>query len=83
MLSNDIASLSTGKYYKRVGEWYEMLKTTLEKYNCVLSEMPTIHTREGSAYIEFFCPFNKQEGVIYFTWYRMESGNWEIICYKC
>lgn len=79
MMTSDIAGLSTGVYYERPEVWYEQLKLTLAKYECVAGPMPEIHTREGKALISYS---GRTEGNIFFTWYQMSSGNWEIICYK-
>lgn len=79
-LANDVCSLSSSKdYYYNLNAWYEALKATLAKHGCEPEPMPPVHTHKGKAFIDFSGRF---EGSVFFTWYRMPSSNWEVVCYK-
>jgi len=86
-LRNAIASLSTGG----VGTYYPSTHMFFTRLECVLRDegfeyedlaYPTIHTDEGCGRIPV-CMIGMDTPLfnIAFTWYRMPSGNWEIICY--
>jgi len=79
-LSEEIATLSsgTGPYYERIEDWYEALKIILQKHECFPNILPEIHTNEGRGFVEFT---GTRNGQIYFTWYKMPSGRFEVICY--
>ena len=76
-LSEDVAGLSSGTYYKWPIDWYNLLVKTMSAHNMSVGPMPGIHTDEGRDHIEY------DSGQVFFTWYRMESGRYEIICYVC
>lgn len=80
MLSHHIADLSTGPYYEKPEVWYEQLTLTLKRHDCEPEGMPEIHTHSGQGYVKYN---GREEGQIFFTWHRMPSNRWEIICYKC
>ena len=75
--SRQICELSSGtsNYYHNPHAWYCALADVLAPL--ILEPMPPIHTSAGHAHVKI-----KNFGeTIYFTWYRMPSGNYEIICY--
>ena len=79
-LTEDVSSLSSGVYYAQLQDWYTLLEAALLKHDCVTGPLPEIHTEEGQDYVTFN---GSVDGLIYFTWYHMPSGNLEIISYVC
>ena len=75
-LAKDIANLSSGHYYESPQAWYNLLKLTLEKHGNEVEEMIEIHGDKGRDFIHY------NDGQVFFTWHHMQSGRWEIICYK-
>lgn len=85
-LRSAVANISSGRYYKSISEWFCLISNTLEKHGCVLSEFdyecPQVYNDEGQSKITF-TDNRGQVCYIHWTWYRMPSFNWEIICYVC
>ena len=78
----EVARLSTGHYYKSVHQWYARLCECLHRHNCkVISECPQVYNQEGRAVIRFQNEDGTETEQVFWTWYRMPSSNWEIICY--
>jgi len=89
-----IASLSTGNsnptfaggrapHYDEVSHWFRCLcrVLTVGGYE-PLSGVPSVFNREGRDIVRFASVTDpSQEGRVWWTYYRMESGRWEIICY--
>ena len=82
-----IASCSTGgvgTHYHHVGEFFVKLERVLREGGFEFEDLeyPSIHTTEGRGRLPVCL-----EGMhtplfdVVFTWHRMPSGNWEMICY--
>ena len=76
-----VAGLSTqgrGSYYRTPYQWYEKVATVLQENGLTLqSECPQFFNEQGRSALHI-------EGVdsqVWFTYFRMASGNWEIIGY--
>lgn len=82
-LRNAIASLSTGVYYDEISGWYNRLSTLLGEYGFIPSdECPTVYNDGGHATMGIADPQTGEEvGYIWWSWYRMPSFRWEVICY--
>jgi hypothetical protein len=79
MLSHEIAKVGVNFYFEEMADWYREIEYILSKHNCKPEPMPEIHTDKGSAFVEFN---GKYEGQIYFTWYKMPTGRWEVVSYR-
>lgn len=85
-LRNEIASLSTGgvgTYYTSPGVFFTRLEWVLREGGFEpVGDPPTIHTNEGR-YTTPVAPVGMIAPLfdVVTTWYRMPSGNWEMICY--
>jgi hypothetical protein len=79
MLASEILDLGDKVYFDRVETWYKLLCQILEKHHCVPSPLPEIHTYKGRGFVEFT---GRENGQVYFTWYKMPSGRYEIVCYR-
>lgn len=77
-LREAIALLSTGVYYERPEDWYGKLVLILASFDCKPEPMLEIHTAEGRSMIGFT---GEHAGSIFYTWYRMPSKRFEIVCY--
>lgn len=80
MLSHELASIGVNFYFDEMADWYRELQWVLSKHECRPGPMPEIHCDKGNAFIEYE---GKENGQIYFSWYKMPSGRWEVVCYKC
>lgn len=82
-LRNAIASLSTGVYYEHFHTWYEALEQLLGEYGFTPQEdYPAIYNDEGRDSMGVVDPQTGEEvGYIWYSWYRMPSSRWEVICY--
>ena len=82
-ISGVVCRFSTGSeapYYGRVEEWYYPLKDSLRRVGViVLSEIPVLYQSEGDG--RLVVTNGQEEMYVYFTYYQMQSGKWEIICY--
>jgi len=86
-LRNAIAALSTGgvgTYYASPGEFFTRLEWVLREGGFEYEDLahPTIHTNEGRGLLPV-CLLGMDTPLfsVAFTWYRMPSGNWEVVCY--
>lgn len=79
---NAVSSLSSGAYYERPRHWWEKLCDTLQKYGYDLNDddFPVFYSEEGRGSVSI-SKEGEEAGRVIFTWYRMPSFNWEIICY--
>ena len=86
-LRNEIATLSTGgvgTYYSHPGVFFASLERVLQKNELSYEDLtyPLIYTSEGRGRISVV---NRGMDTplfdVVYTWYRMPSSNWEIICY--
>jgi len=79
-ISDIISRFSTGTYYNRVEEWFYPLQFNLKQVGVtIMSECPQFPQNEGDG--RLIINNGKEEMYIYFTFYKMESGRWEIINY--
>ncbi len=84
---NAIASLSTGgvnTYYPSTEEFFTRLEWVLRENGFAPEGLthPLIHTSEGRGRLPVVMIGGDQPLFdIMYTWYRMPSGNWEMICY--
>ena len=87
VLQNDIASLSTGgvnTYYTSPEQFFACLEEILEKHELAYEDLayPAISTSEGRGILPItFADDATPVLEVFFTWYRMPSYNWEIVCY--
>jgi len=76
-IRKSVANLSSGNYY--YGEFYhfyDMLCQVLRDYGITnIDECPQIYSNEGRGAIGF------EGGQVIYTYYRMPSFRWEVICY--
>jgi hypothetical protein len=77
-LRKAIASLSTGDYYQRPEDWFREVVLILRSFDCEVEPMLEINTAEGRSTIGFT---GEHIGSIFYTWYRMPSKRFEIVCY--
>jgi len=78
----EVARLSTGTYYTQFAHWVGALGAVLDKHHLQLSiGIETPHNQEGRGMRELITPSEEVVGHMWFSYYRMESGNWEVICY--
>jgi len=86
---NAIASLSTGgmgTYYPSPAAFFIRLAWVLRDNGFVATQMeedtPLIHTNDGRGRVEV-TPLGIDTPLfdVVYTWHRMESGNWEMVCY--
>jgi hypothetical protein len=84
-ISGVVCRFSTGSeapYYGRVEEWFYPLKYSLQKVGVViLSECPTFgpDPEGGDGYLSI--TNGKEDLYIFYTYYPMSSGRWEVVCY--
>lgn len=72
-----LASTSTGRYYKSVAEWWDAVLTICRAFNVeVTADYPHVYNDNGRSIIALNGKIS-----LFWTWYRMPSFNWEIICY--
>jgi len=80
---------TTSEYYATPNDWYRRLTRVLVSFNKILAPMPEIHTQQGRGTLTYESVPGKtggnapRSGKIAFTWYKMVSGNWEMVCYCC
>lgn len=79
-LRDSIASLSSGRYYDEVYHWYSWLCDILRNFGITsVDDCPQIFNNEGRQ-VTRFMDGDVQKSV-FWTYYRMQSGRWEIVCY--
>lgn len=78
-LSSDIAKLGEKFYFDKVQSWYKQLCLILTEHKCEAGPLPDIHSDSGRGFVEFT---GKHEGQVFFTWHKMPSGRYEVICYR-
>jgi len=85
-----ISSCSTGgvgTHYPSPSRFFSKLEWVLREggFEYFDLEYPTIHTNEGRGLLGVVILGDAQVADplfdVVFTWYRMPSGNWEMICY--
>jgi len=93
-IREEVASLSTGVYYPQFVDWIEKIERILQKYRLsaynsldfpLHEGLDTPHTRDGHTLMPIYQTDGGTHpptvGNLWYSWHRMESGNWEIICY--
>jgi hypothetical protein len=83
ILREKIAGLSSGVYYDEVYHWYSKLKDILvEQFGVAyIDDCPQIYNDEGRQVTNFTDPNTQMSYCVFWTYFRMQSGRWEIICY--
>ena len=82
-----IATLSTGgvgTYYPTTGKFFTRLEWVLRDngFQPETEEHPPIHTDDGRGRMGVtMLGMNTPLFDVFYTWYRMESGNYEFVCY--
>lgn len=81
--TNDVANLSTGNYYDEFVHWYDEVVKLINRHGYLLetNECPQIYNGQGNGYIYFRAGEKDWLYSIYYTYYRMPSFRWEIVCY--
>jgi len=78
-----VANLSTGnrpnQYYDEISHWWDAVVKVLEDAGIppIPADCPAIYNDEG----RWNVPLENTNSTLVFTWYRMPSFRWEIICY--
>lgn len=81
-LRNAVAKLSSGQYYDEISHWFFAVRSIIRSHNFACdSDCPKVYNNEGYSHLQFFNPKTGEEYRICWTWYRMSSFKWEIICY--
>lgn len=81
---NSIASLSSGVYYQHPSHWWGRLVAILENEGLKPSfDMPVFYSEDGHATmgLETLSGEGVDNTVLWFSWHRMTSYNWEVVCY--
>jgi len=80
----EVAGLSSGRYYDEVSHWYNALLGIFDRYGCeaYTSICPQVYNNDGSFHV-CFDDVNGKTRSVYVTYHRMQSFRWEIICYVC
>ena len=81
---NSVASLSSGVYYQHPSHWWNRLTAILESEGLTPSfAMPVFYSEDGRAtmVLETLSGEGVDNTVLCFSWHRMASYNWEIVCY--
>lgn len=73
-----VAGLSSGRYYDEIVHWFDLLVKTVERYGLTIDQdCPQVYNDSGSSMIRI----GDSELFVWWTWYRMPSYRWEIVCY--
>ncbi len=86
-LKSDIATLSTGgpgTYYTSPEVFFTRLEWVLREGGFEFEDLryPDIHTSEGRGLLPVVLQgMHAPLFDVVFTWYKMPSGNWEMVCY--
>lgn len=94
-ISEAVSTLSTGNenpqarggrspYYPHLGMWWIALAGVLEKWGLHPERITHPHTAAGRAYLNVFATLEgvsdpPMVGTVWYSFYQMSSGNWEII----
>ena len=83
-ISDVVCKFSTGSeapYYGCVEQWFYALLGGLKVNNIVMmSYCPQFPQNEGSGHL-IINVHGREELYIFYSYYKMPSGRWEIICY--
>ena len=81
-LRDKIASMSSGCLYEEIYHWYSWLVDVLIQFGITsVDDYPQIHNDEGRQVTNFTDPNTQMSYCVFWTYFRMQSGRWEIICY--
>lgn len=86
-IRDEVADLSTrgeGTYYTGILQWWDTVRQTLHNRGLTFFQCHHPHntTSEGRGTMELLGPDGVEiDTQLIYTWYRMRSGRWEIICY--
>jgi len=84
-IREEVASLSSGAYYEQKSHWVDKLSVILDNHGLILDGEPVMLGDEGRSCMDIVEITTVRDtptvGCVHFTWYRMPSFNWEIICY--
>jgi hypothetical protein len=80
-LREEVASLSSGRYYDEISHWFDLLDQVVQNFSdgCLTlgCDCPQVHNDSGSSMIRI----GDSELFVWWSWYRMPSYRWEIVCY--
>lgn len=80
-LREEVASLSSGRYYDEISHWFDLLDQVVQNFSdgCLTlgCDCPQVYNNSGSSMIRI----GDSELFVWWSWYRMPSGRWEIVCY--
>lgn len=79
-LREKVAALSSGRYYPTLWAWQLDLIQVLTDFGFTLDNSAPfqVYNDEGKGTLRVA---GEEETRVFFTWYRMPSFNWEIVCY--
>ena len=84
-IRKQVAALSTGVYYDNFQQWATLLAQVCQQHGLKVFggvDTPHNHTGCGIAYlVEDVESPERGVGQIWFSYYRMPSSRWEIVCY--
>jgi hypothetical protein len=82
-ISGVVCQFSTGSeapYYERVEHWFHSLSGGLKVINVIMMSVCPIFTQnEGCGHL--IINTGREEEYIHYSYYKMPSGKWEIVCY--
>ena len=78
-IRKQISECSSGKYYESSCDYFKKIIDIFYHYGLHTDQL-TVHSNNGQRLIYIF---NKGDiiGNLYLSWYKMDSGNWEMIGY--
>lgn len=76
---NAVCATSTGEYYDEVSHWWDAVCCALQVHGFepVSGAPPTIYNNEGRGRMAL----QNTDTELAYTWYRMPSFRWEIVCH--
>ena len=79
-----VSALSSGTYYPQVSHWWEKVCEVLRANGFVpqFEDCPLIYNNEGHSLVKVLDKDGEETGSsLLYSWYRMQSSNWEIVSY--
>jgi len=86
-LREKIAGLSSGRYYDSIYQWFDLMDQVVQSvcdgYHGVGCDCPQVYNDEGRGSLIpiVYNITGDPDLFVFWTYYRMPSGRWEIICY--
>lgn len=81
ILREKIAGLSSGRYYDQIADWFDLLDQVVQSVSDGELEMgdsyPSVFNSDGTMMTQI----GDSNFFVYWSYHRMQSGRWEIICY--